>query len=375
MAGFSSAIIDPIRIKAAIAAFRGSAEQMDTLRRAAETASALPLTTLSDFPVPGVPRQVYVSQAPYWWDRGDGVFERRDGQVNPGRFTDHFSALERLGNTALLLAQAGQVLEEARFSALAKEWLYAWFVNAETRMQPHLELAQSVPGQSSGRFYGIIDSLSLLKAVHACTFLDAGKDLQDALQTWFLAYVDWLTTSAFGQLAKSSTNNHAVWWHAQAAAYAAFAKRQDVVEDVLRHFVTMVLPAQLDNRGAFPEELSRADGFFYTLFLLDAWAILGEIAMSNGLGKLVWDAKNAGGHGFCEALCFLKPYLFRQEPWPYGGSMPIKGPLFCVQLASTRFSLSWLSNLNAFLAMGQARPLADSRIGLLSLLPGFANIL
>lgn len=375
MADFLSVFMDTAQRDAAVQSLSGSPLLLEAFRREAEERISQPLVSLADLPAPHAPNLVYCSQAPYWWDRGDGVYERRDGQANPDRFVSHFAAMERMGETALLLAQAGFVFDERRFTERAEAWLRAWFIQEATRMQPHLELAQSVPGQSRGRFYGIIDSLSLLKAVHACTFFRVDDGLNHALQAWFSGYLDWLTGSEFGRLARACGNNHAVWWHVQAAAYAAFTGKDEVLDETLAHFADSVLPSQLDERAAFPEELSRAEGLFYSLFVLDAWAILGEIAITHGRGRLVWDAKNTSGRGFADAISFLRPYLNQDQAWPFRGKHRPFATQLCLQLGARHFTLPGISARQTRLEGNRAQPLENSRLGVLCLLPGYANFL
>ena len=44
---------------------------------------------------------------------------------------------------------------------------------------------------------------------------------RDGVEKWFSDYLHWMTTSPKGLDEKKSGNNHATWWTAQAASYAA----------------------------------------------------------------------------------------------------------------------------------------------------------
>jgi hypothetical protein len=43
-------------------------------------------------------------------------------------------------------------------------------------MNPHLNHAQAIPGVCDGRFLGIIDTIHLLKVVHAAAYLHGQAD-------------------------------------------------------------------------------------------------------------------------------------------------------------------------------------------------------
>ena len=58
---------------------------------------------------------------------------------------------------------------DRRFGAAAADHLRAWFVTEATRMTPNLEYSQGVHGVSTGRSYGIIDTLHLVEVARAAS--------------------------------------------------------------------------------------------------------------------------------------------------------------------------------------------------------------
>ena len=90
-------------------------------------------------------------------------------------------------------------------------------------MNPNLEYAQAVHGVSTGRSYGIIDTLHLVEVARATSFLEREvlprSDAQ-AVRNWFAAYLEWLSSSEKGKAERDARNNHAVCWALQAAEFA-----------------------------------------------------------------------------------------------------------------------------------------------------------
>ena len=102
----------------------------------------------------------YFSQADYFWPNPQdpkGPYVNRDGQSNPENFDGHRKVMIALSKQMPALAAAWMLTGERRYAVRACEHLTAWFVNADTRMNPNLQYAQAVMGVSTGRSYGIIE--------------------------------------------------------------------------------------------------------------------------------------------------------------------------------------------------------------------------
>lgn len=165
----------------------------------------------------------FYSQADYFWPNPkdpNGPYINRDGQSNPGNFDHHRKAMVRLSVQMPALIAAWLLTGNRIYANRACDHLRAWFVSPDTRMNPNLEFAQAVVGVSTGRSYGIIDSLHLVEVARAASFLTAREqspsDAQ-AIRGWFRSYLDWLSTSAPGKTERAAQNNHAMCWALQAA--------------------------------------------------------------------------------------------------------------------------------------------------------------
>jgi hypothetical protein len=82
-------------------------------------------------------------------------------------------------------------------------------------MNPNLEFSQGVKGVSTGRSYGIIDTLHLVEVARAASIIAPiflSPSDRAALKAWFSDYLQWLKTSQKGITEENSLNNHAVCW-------------------------------------------------------------------------------------------------------------------------------------------------------------------
>ena len=132
------------------------------LRWKADEAADRRTECLTDFVSPAVSgnNHDFFSEGPYWWPdpkNPGGPYIRRDGEVNPDRFEDHDRILGRICGDALMLTLAAYHLDERHYADTALEKIHAFFVNPETKMNPHLDYAQAIRGVCSGRGIGIID--------------------------------------------------------------------------------------------------------------------------------------------------------------------------------------------------------------------------
>ncbi len=180
----------------------------------------------------------FYSQADYSWPNPNdpnGPYINRDGQSNPENFDEHRKVMVAFSIQVPALTAAWILTGQSRYGRKACEHLRAWFVTSETRMNPNLEFAQAVQGVSTGRSYGIIDTLHLVEVARAASFLTP-KLLRSqdtaAVKGWFASYLDWLCNSVHGKAERDTTNNHAYCWALQVAEFARLVGDQQIREEV-----------------------------------------------------------------------------------------------------------------------------------------------
>jgi hypothetical protein len=278
----------------------------------------------------------YFSQADYFWPdpkNPDGPYINRDGQSNPENFDDHRRVMVGLSLRVPALTAAWLMTGEARYGRRAGDHLRAWFVTPSTRMNPNLLYAQAVIGRSTGRNYGIIDTLHLVEVARAASLLGtesmSSADL-DSVKAWFGEYNQGLTTSDRGKEERDTLNNHAMCWAVQAAEFARLTGDRATRGDVWRRYREILLPNQEGIDGSFPRELARTKPYSYSIFNFDIMAILCQ-----SLADYEPDAPRfqlADGRGLRKAAEFLYPYLRDKSLWKWGkdvehfDALPVRSP-------------------------------------------------
>lgn len=278
----------------------------------------------------------FYSQADYFWSNPKdpaGPYINRDGQSNPDNFDEHRKVMVRLSIQMPALTAAWVLTKDSRYAKRACDHLRAWFVTPETRMNPSLQFAQAVQGVSTGRSYGIIDTLHLVEVARAASFLTAGimnaRDT-DAVKGWFGSYLDWLSTSDPGKTERDAKNNHAMCWAVQAAEYARLAGDDAARKDVYRRYREILLPDQMAMDGSFPKELTRTKPYSYSIFNFDVMAALCQSLKGLTPDPPAW--KLADGRGLSKAAEFLYPYLKDKSAWKWAkdvehfDALPVRSP-------------------------------------------------
>ncbi len=264
----------------------------------------------------------YYSEGDYWWpdpENSDGPYIRRDGMTNPDNFVAHRQLMRRLSIQVAALASAYILTNDSKYSEKVLQHLLAWFVNPETRMNPHLLYAQAIKGIVIGRGIGIIDTIHLVEIARAIQILEKRQaiklSIMNKIKLWFREYLDWLTTHEYGIAERDNGNNHSTCWNMQVAAFADLLHQEDQKQYCRNFFKEIILPQQMDRDGSFPKELKRTKPYGYSLFNLDAMVMNCQI-LSIPVDNL-WQFYTADGKNIRQAIEFLFPYIKDKSSWPY----------------------------------------------------------
>ncbi len=267
-------------------------------------------------------RHDYFSEGDYWWPdpkNPAGPYLQRDGMSNPGNFNEHRRALMRLSVELPALAAAWRITGEKRYAAHAARHLRAWFLDPETLMNPHLLYAQAIQGRVTGRGVGIIDTLHLVEVARAVTAIEDSGALaaEEAagVKQWFARYLEWMTTHQYGHDERDAKNNHGTCWVVQAAEFARLTGNAGLMTFCRERYKQALLPVQMAADGSFPLELKRTKPYGYSLFNLDAMAMVCQI-LSTRQDNL-WRFELGDGRGMRRAMAFMYPYIADKKKWPY----------------------------------------------------------
>ena len=315
---------------------------------AASACVDLPVQTITAFPSPKSPGgpHDFFSQADYFWPNPanpDGPYINRDGQSNPANFNDHRKAMIALSIQMPALTAAWMLTKDKKYGSHAADHLRAWFITPETRMNTNLEFSQGVHGVSTGRSYGIIDTLHLVEVARAASiiaprFLNPAE--QNALRTWFHDYLYWMQHSEKGITEGKAKNNHAVCWALQASEFARLVDDERTRAAIALQFKEVFLPSQMGPDGSFPQELARTKPYSYSIFNFDCMAMICQ-SLLTGLpasgprfapNLFAFTLPGDSARGICKAAAFLYPYLKDRNAWPYKhdvehfDSLPVRSP-------------------------------------------------
>lgn len=297
----------------------------DLIARADAMLAAKPASVMDKrgIPVSG-DRHDYVSLARYWWPdpaNPRGPYVRRDGDTNPEIGTDRFdrTALSRMAREADTLALAYYYSGDARYAARAAAAIRAWFLDPATAMNPNMNYAQAVPGVAEGRPEGVLDGASFIGVIDAAGLIGPSGALKpaevSALENWFSRYTDWMLTSPNGKEEGKARNNHGIWYDAQVARFALFARRPDVARTIVAAFPQARLDRQVDAGGALPAELARTRSFHYSLYALEAAYDVADSAAC--LGVDLYHHQGTKGQSLRKATDYVAAYRGRAADWPY----------------------------------------------------------
>ncbi|MGC2162896.1 MAG: alginate lyase family protein [Silvibacterium sp.] len=299
---------------------------------------SLPIRTITSFPSDRGPGGLhdYFSQADYFWPNPknpNGPYINRDGQSNPDNFNGHRKAMIALSIQMPALTAAWLLTKDRRYGQHACDHLRAWFITAATRMNPNLEFSQGVHGASTGRSYGIIDTLHLVEVARAASIVAPSMlsaEENAALAAWFRSYLQWMKTSDKGKKERDALNNHATCWALQASEFARLIGDTETRDQVYQQYIDVLLPNQLGANGSFPQELTRTKPYSYSIFNFDVMATLCQSL--NGVGSDALTFQLPDGRGICKAAQFIYPYLKDKSTWPYRkdvehfGALPVRSP-------------------------------------------------
>lgn len=275
-------------------------------------------------PPPSGNKGDYWSIGPYWWPNpssGDGLpYVQRDGERNPESRTGLFDKqrTQDFRDDVVTLALAAYFSGDERFALHAQSLLNTWFISESTRMSPHLNYGQSIPGITPGRRFGVIDTLGFTEIVDAVRLLRQEGMLNETLyagiRAWFSDYAGWLATSPIGLGAREAANNHGTHYDTQLLSYSLFAGdcavSEQIVSDTKRRIGVQILAD-----GRMPLEEKRTRSFHYYIYNLDGF--FKTARMAEALGENLYEYKSPEGGNLVAGLGFLVKYAGREDDWPF----------------------------------------------------------
>jgi|GEM_PF-1269853 len=287
--------------------------------------SVVDKTTL---PPSGIIRD-YWHPAPYWWpnpDTKDGLpYVSKDGWRVPG--TEMYAPesekydrtrIQRVFDDSISLTLAWKFSGEEKYAAHAAKILERFFINPETRMNPHLNYAQVRLGHNDNRGFnhGIIELKDFYYYLDAVRLLDSAEAVSkvklEYFKQWLDHYLEWLLKSPQGEKERRAVNNHGLYYDLQVASIAAFLEEEALLYDTLARAQSRI-GVHFAPDGSQPEELKRTNTAHYCCFNFQGWLHLAQLASRWGVNFFVHEAEN--GAGLAKGGRWLMAHLGRT--WPY----------------------------------------------------------
>lgn len=260
----------------------------------------------------------FYSEGDYWWpdpENADGPYIQRDGQTNPDNFVDHRLAMIRFSEIIGVLASAYKITGDEKYVDAALKHLKTWFVNTETRMNPDLQFSQAIKGRFTGRGIGIIDTIHLMDVAQGVLVMEEKIDRAylSAIKDWFTHYLNWLMTHPYGKTEMEAKNNHGTCFVMQVAAFAKLTGDMDLLKFCSDRYKNILLPNQMAENGSFPLEMARTKPYGYSIFNLDAMAVICQILSTPN--DNLWEYTTADGKSIKKGIEFLYPYVADKRRW------------------------------------------------------------
>ena len=343
------------RIRAGDASVAAAWAKLDAEARKALTAGPFSVVTKDPTPPSGT-KHDYMSQAPYFWpdpNKPNGLpYVRRDGERNPeiNKITDHRS-LDQMVTAVETLALAYYFRGNEAYATKAVQLLRVFFLDPATRMNPHLQFAQAIPGVNTGRGIGLIETRGFTRVVDAVGLLAGSKALKEAdrrgLRDWFGRFLKWVLESKHGRDEAAAKNNHGTYYDLQVASFALFLGENEFARDILQTARTKRIAAQIEPDGRQPLELARTNAWSYSVGNLDGLMLLARLGENVGVD--LWNYQSEDGRSIRRALDYLVPVAFGELKWPYQqlGEWPPQMLFPLLRRAATRYKDREFDDLQA----------------------------
>jgi len=264
----------------------------------------------------------FYSEGDYWWPNPEdpnGAYIRKDGMSNPDNFVAHRHAMIRLSQISGALASAYLVTKNDLYLNKLMPHLKAWFVNENTKMNPHLLYAQAIKGKVTGRGIGIIDTIHLVEVALAIQVVEDSEVYNTIeikpIKVWFSKYLKWITTHEYGIKERDNGNNHSTCWAMQVAAFAKLLDNKEHMLFCKTMLKKKLLPEQMAEDGSFPKELSRTKPYGYSIFNLDAMMGIAQLLTTEDDNLFTYQTKE--GKSLKLGMQFLYPYIKDKNTWPF----------------------------------------------------------
>lgn len=227
--------------------------------------------------IPDINPQNYVSFAPYYWQKNNEdpmkksfvKAEYKDSRANP--FLANRSDKPKFAQLCArihLMALASIGTKDRRYIDYIHQQLNIWFVDQNTRMNPHMKHAQIRPWSGINKGFGVIDARWIILLLDAIAILkhEVGYEVEKEVTTWLVKFAKWILVSASGFNEILRENNRGSWVEVVLCYIALSVNKPEMVSCIIKHSLSDRLQKQINEHGFQPLELKRYNPVSYSLY-------------------------------------------------------------------------------------------------------------
>lgn len=263
----------------------------------------------------------FITVGKYSWpnpDTPDGKpWFQKDGVRNPNYKKYDATYQVQMCKNVVKLSTAYFFSDDERYAKKAVEHLKVWFINANSKMTPHLLYAQVIPGNDGdmGHAAGIIEGRIFVDVLSSIGLLETSpvytERVDNDLKKWFRKFNTWLTTSKVGKEESRTKNNHAVAYDELLISISLFLGDNDAAFKLIDELHSKRLYKQIDPDGKMPLELARTLGHSYSEYNLIHMLEICE--MAKPLVPELYHRTSDDGRSIGKALDFIATYQGKAE--------------------------------------------------------------
>ena len=305
----------------ALAGKPNSQEYKDLLAKADRIVKIKPITVTNKVICISGDKHNYESLSIYWWPdpkNPDGPYIAKDGEFNPEYKKYDYPRLLQLKDNLVTCSKAFFLTGEPRYYDYFCRQLDTWFIDPETRMNPHFEYSQFVPGHNNNRgnpqgmadsynFNDMLESIRLVGAVQSI-----GKQRMKSLKAWFSDFANWMQTSEYGKKTQSFKNGQLLTFDTTLYNIFIFTGQKSQRKAIFKDFPQKRVNTQIAADGKMPEALRRTKAFSYTVSDLQRIVDFATIAKADG--KRLTKESQAR---IQTAIDYISPFATNRSAFPY----------------------------------------------------------
>ena len=241
------------------------------------------------------------------------------------------------------LTQRRYFTDDVKYAEHAADNIRAWFIDPETRMNPHTRYAHVQRGYNNNEgiscgvmetkdLFFLLDAVRLLTRAGAVSAADVS-----ALKDWLAQFSEYLLTSKQGQEEYYTLNNHGTYYDVQLAAIAAYLDNLPLFFNHTERAKGRILAHFAADGSLSPELKCPKNCLQYTIFTLHGWYALARMAANAGVDLWHFHPKNISAPSLLRGAQYVLGQLNPEGSHPQVDLQGMEAMLFVYYMAREIF--------------------------------------